>query len=523
MTSLIPGTPDSSDIKKSEETLATKPFMAVENTQCDGRFKVPPNPPLHATDLNGMQLPDTCFFGPNAKVASGMHHIFVIGDWGGVTNHPWNKTVKAPLAADHRSKHHFKQHYRPFVWGVDDFAQVKVAGQIAKRALKSDPDYFVNVGDNFYWGGINVKCGAPPHMCQDMTHQWQTAYEDVYNGEGIDGKQWLGVLGNHDYGGFMFTAGWDQAIGYTWLTAPPAKTPNRWLTPAQYYSVKVHYDDFSIDYFYVDTNVWDTWNENADPSHNICSKLHNPAVGATCGIMGPVSPHDCPKWFRKLWDAEVAWIEPQLAASQADWQIVVTHHPPESLWGGKTWERLSKQYGIDMFISGHRHRQEVHYLKGMNSLKPTAYLVSGGGGGITAENEPKSNGEDDEYGFMDLTLTAKEIMVEAISHGGQIRSTTCIRQVSPGGSSTGDSWTGPSLCDGVPEGPQPLPTSPPTLAPSFSMGPAATGNTGASGFLYPQTANPNMGIPQPTQPPLSGMALFMHKIQIFFARLRARR
>merc|ERR1712061_238340 len=32
------------------------------------------------------------------------------------------------------------------------------------------------------------------------------------------------------------------------------------------------------------------------------------------------------------------------------------------------------------------------------------------------------------YGFMDITLGRKEIKIEAISHGGQVRSSTTIRQ-----------------------------------------------------------------------------------------------
>jgi hypothetical protein len=288
------------------------------------------------------------------------------------------------------------------------------------------------------------------------------------------------------------------------------------MTPAQYYSTKVHYDDFSIDYFFMDTNVWDTWNENADPSHNICSKLHNPKVGATCGIQGPVSPHECPGWFRKLWDAEIAWLEKQLQVSKANWQIIIVHHPPESLWGGKTWNRLAPQYGIDMFISGHRHRQEVHYLSGQNSLAPTAYLVSGGGGGITAENEPKATGEDDEYGFMDLTLSAREIRVEAISHGGQIRSTTCVRQRAPGQMQVSPPVS-PSLCDGIPPGPQPLPTKAPPAA-VYPAGGATQG--GLRGPVYPQAqpmAQP-MATPAPTV--VRGWPAVMMKLRAIFARFR---
>lgn len=56
-----------------------------------------------------------------------------------------------------------------------------------------------------------MRCGGPVDGVRDFTGQWQHVFEDVYRGGGLEGKQWLGVLGNHDFGGFLFTRGCDQA------------------------------------------------------------------------------------------------------------------------------------------------------------------------------------------------------------------------------------------------------------------------------------------------------------------------
>jgi len=143
-----------------------------------------------------------------------------------------------------------------------------------------------------------------------------------------------------------------------------------------------------------------------------------------------------------------------LSASVADWQVIVVHHPPEGMWGAKDWSRICPQHGVDLIIAGHRHRQEIHGPNSeSNILRPTAYIVSGGGGGITAENTPEHDGQDDEYGFVDLTLSKEEIMIEALSHSGEVRSTTCVRPRQPG--TTQVLTGGPSMCDGVPPGPRP--------------------------------------------------------------------
>lgn len=381
---------------------------------CPPRFQLPPFP-NNALDLNGVALPEACF-----NSTQGEHHVFVIGDWGGLSSSPG----KAPMPADHRSKR-FPTRARDFVVGVDDRAQQRVARQMMLRAIAKAPDYVLNVGDSFYWGGIRAKCGLAP-LQNDDTGQWGPIFEDVYRGPGLDGSQWLGVLGNHDYGGFTFTMGWDQVIRYSW---GGATSTGRWVMPAQYWKSKVHYPDFSVDYHFVDSNVFDAFAPSAAMGHNICGRQHNP-THASCGSQGPASLCDCPGWFADLWETQMAWLEESLGRSTADWQIVVTHFPPT--WGRPDWEHLVRAHGVDLLVTGHTHQQAVVAGDAPgNFLGPTTWLVSGGGGGITSEGLPTKSGEDDEYGFMDLRLSKGEIEVSAISHGGQVRSRTLVRPRSP--------------------------------------------------------------------------------------------
>merc|ERR1719401_580166 len=94
--------------------------------------------------------------------------------------------------------------------------------------------------------GITTTAATPSQLHGTRPSPTLGVFESIYEGEGLDGKQWLGVLGNHDYGGYTFTAAWDQAIAYTW---GGPKSTGRWVTPARYWSAKVHYPDFSVDYY----------------------------------------------------------------------------------------------------------------------------------------------------------------------------------------------------------------------------------------------------------------------------------
>lgn len=113
--------------------------------------------------------------------------------------------------------------------------------------------------------------------------------------------------------------------------------------------------------------------------------------------------------------------------STSEWQIVVTHFPPT--WASNFWAHLAHKYGIDVIITGHIHSQQMHLGDDHgNFLRPTAWIVSGGGGGITSEDVPNEAGLDDQYGFFELTLSLDTIEVQGISHGGKLRMSGFVRQ-----------------------------------------------------------------------------------------------
>jgi hypothetical protein len=409
-------------------------YTTAPHGLCTNKF-VPPEKPQTVDEHNGIALQDVCLEG------DGPFHAFIIGDWGAIVNK--NGAIEA---ASHLS-HRWGQAYK-FVWPVDQKAQSMIAGQMAKRATFSKPDYVLNVGDNFYWAGVEDHCGAPDitetysgggtalHK-QNPVDQFQVLFEDMYKGPEIDGKPWLGVLGNHDYGGWRMDHAWDQAIGYTWSQ----KGTGRWITPALYWQVKVNYPDFSVDYYFLDTNIWDALDPKENNPHNICSEAHNPKDAKCPG--GPMSIWQCESWFDKLWNEQKNWLEDVVPKSTADWRIVVTHFPP--YWGKHEWKKLGEKHEIDLVVTGHRHSQftrqvgdkailiwpewgkEAALKEGYTDfMDPTAWVVSGGGGGVTSEHVPQSDGTDDQYGFMDLTLEKDKLTIEAISHGGILRRTMVV-------------------------------------------------------------------------------------------------
>merc|ERR1712217_343390 len=114
------------------------------------------------------------------------------------------------------------------------------------------------------------------------------------------------------------------------------------------------------------------------------------------------------------------------------------------------WPSFAAQYGIDIVIAGHVHLQEVNYKVGGTTsigrvtgvdMGDVAWVVSGGGGGITSEGikeaAPTDDGKDDGYGFMDMEISVESITITAISHGGKegayiVRNQTTITPINAG-------------------------------------------------------------------------------------------
>jgi len=409
-------------------------------------------------DYKGVSLPEMTISGTKDV------HVVAIGDWGGLDGTLWENQVtpngRARLIT-HRwgavpgpsvfprsrwnaahselmcAHDEFVECYETkgeppctagcgYVHEVDSKPQLLVADQLKKHAARYKPAYILNVGDNFYWGGIERDCGTPMGtISPEARHQFDQVFEGVYQGPGLSGVPWLSVLGNHDWGGRVFNNGWDQQIAYTWASP-------RWVMPAPYFFQRVNYPDqgFSVDIVFIDSNAMDAKDPAEDSEHNICSEKWNLEQGddkrsASCTAAGgPSDVWACKKWFWDFWAENKAWAEAKLRASTADWQIIVTHFPCGHEIG---WYRmLHASYGLDLLVTGHRHDQEL-WAPGHPrfwDLGGLHCIVSGGGGGITSEATPvKDDGNwygEAQYGFYDLVIKKDAIDINSIDYKGDI-------------------------------------------------------------------------------------------------------
>jgi hypothetical protein len=331
----------------------------------------------------------------------GSASVFVVGDWGA--------TLPAHIT--------FASN------GVDGNAQITVADAMKNRAAWADPQYVLNVGDNFYVEGLQHSCNAPPNDVADTTRAaFSSAWQGIYGP--LANKPWLSVLGNHDYGGWRFDKGWPQQIGYSFMNY-------NWIMPARYFMKRMTHPDFVVDYFMIDSNAYDAKDAPSD-DHNICS-AHNYGGVSTCANNGGVpNIASCKSWFWDSYAKQKQWLTDKISKSNADWKVVVTHFPCG--YDSGFYKELKKTHGLDLIATGHRHQQELwkpdtksKYVQGFLKANDwdgsaPACVVSGGGGGIVSQKFAYADYGEDLlwYGFFHLTINKKWMNIELVGVDGKV-------------------------------------------------------------------------------------------------------
>jgi tartrate-resistant acid phosphatase type 5 len=224
-------------------------------------------------------------------------------------------------------------------WGRDrTFHQAEVAARMGETATAFRAAFVVSVGDNFYEDGV-ASVDDP---------KWKTSFEDVYTAPSLQ-IPWYVALGNHDYHGNA-----QAQLDY-------ARTSRRWNMPGRWYRSRqtsvTSGGRVSVDVFVLDTSPFIAA-YHADGAKKV--KVAGQRTGS-----------------------QLRWLDAALAASTAEWKVVVGHHPiyAGGQYGqpGGTPELVARldpilqRHRVPLYLCGHEHDLQ-HIVHGA-----THYVCTGAG------------------------------------------------------------------------------------------------------------------------------------------------
>lgn len=264
--------------------------------------------------------------------------------------------------------------------------QQMVADQMELVAKKAKVEFIVTTGDNIY----------PHGVVSTDDSQWKTSFEDVYRGAHLF-VNWYPTLGNHDYAGSP-----EAEIAYS-------KKSRRWVMPHKYYQVnKETCDKAKISLSFIDSNPY----QKGYYRHS----WYKAAMAKTDSAKEN-------RWLDSVFNAN----------SKADWKFVFAHHPFYSSGIHKDGTNdtqtklvpLFNKYLIDVYFAGHEHHLEHDVIP---SCK-THQFISGAGSELRPVGKEKyALYSESINGFMLVSVTAKETLVQVIDVGGQVTYKYTIRK-----------------------------------------------------------------------------------------------
>jgi len=188
-----------------------------------------------------------------------------------------------------------------------------VADRMADTAMAIGAEYVLTVGDNFYENGVTGV--DDPH--------WRGSFEDIYHAPSLQ-VPWYAALGNHDYRGN------EQAqIDF-------GARKNRWNMPGRWYSFRKQAPDgATVEFFVIDTTP-------------MIAGYHDRKTNAGGQDL----------------EGQLRWLDRSLAASRAQWKIVIGHHPvaryntAEKAGGPEVLDRVQpilQRHRVPLYLHGHNH------------------------------------------------------------------------------------------------------------------------------------------------------------------------
>lgn len=249
-----------------------------------------------------------------------------------------------------------------------------VAAQMGRTAEAVNSRFVVSVGDNFYENGVESVTDP----------QWQSSFEQVYTAPSLQ-TPWNVVLGNHDYRGNV-----QAQLDYS-------QTSPRWRMPARYYTETVTLPGGAkAAFYYLDTS---------------------PFISKYYGSRVRVDGQDS--------QAQLDWLEAKLAASTAEWNIVIGHHPiytahaPEYGHDHDQPDLIARlnpiliKYHVPIYICGHDHLLQAVKMGDIS-------YVCTGAGSETYKPGPAIRGGfiSGAHGFMVARLSGQRLDYTLVDEAG---------------------------------------------------------------------------------------------------------
>jgi len=258
------------------------------------------------------------------------------------------------------------------------YDQKPVAEMMGEVAGITGVEFIAALGDvHHFWGVRSI---------QDPL--WLTNYEWIYKHPELM-IPWHPVLGNHEY------------RGNTQAMLDYATVSRRWEMPARYYSMTEPVsDENEVLLLFVDT------------SSLIDKYRDNPAMFPDAGEQSMVE--------------QLAWMDSTLGASDAQWKIVMGHHP---VYAGTTKEARERddlqrrlqpvldRHGVDLEVSGHIHNFQHIRVPGSD----VDYVVNTSAS-LTREVVPLDGMlfSSSDPGFTLCTVTDHELIITFVNAEGKI-------------------------------------------------------------------------------------------------------